>query len=79
MTSGGPRTPEDRLRLNVAAVLANHVEADDHLRIALMRFAQGARTHADGEIMREMAAAREAIAQAHTAVLQLHRNRRTDE
>lgn len=75
---GGPRTASDRQRIDVENVIAQLVTADDHLRVALMRLVQGARTAEDRAIINEALAAREAIASAHGQVVELHPNRRDE-
>lgn len=76
MGRGGPRTAKDAQRLDLEHVLALHVDADDHLRVALTRLVQGARTAEDRDIIDELLSAREAITLSHGRVVQLHPNRR---
>ena len=76
MPRGGPRTARDAQRIDVENVIAPLVAADDHLRVALLRLVQGARTTEDREIIDELLEARQAIARSHGHAVEIHLNRR---
>ena len=75
-TRGGARNEKDALRIELENIIACHKDADDHLRIALLRLAQWARTDEDREIIDEVLEARKAVGKAHKRTVSLHPNKR---
>ena len=75
-TRGGARNEKDALRIELENITACQKDADDHLRIALLRLVQWARTDEDREIIDEVLEARKAVGQAHKRTVSLHPNKR---
>jgi len=68
-------TERDRQRLIVEEVIALCVDADDHLRVALMRMVQRARTSEEASIIQELLEARQQVRAVQNEVLRLHPDR----
>ena len=75
-TRGGPTNEKDALRITVENIIACQNDADDHLRVALIKLAQWARTDEDKEIIDEVLDARTAVERARQKTVSLHRNKR---
>jgi len=73
---GGPRNDQDALRSELENIIACQKEADDHLRIALVRLAQWAKTQEDQDIIDEVLGARKAVERARRKAASLHPNKR---
>ena len=68
----GATTQKDKNRLSLEDVIGALVIADEHLRRALMRMGQWARTDYEADIMTEMVQARKQIRQARDNALEFH-------
>jgi len=73
---GGARNEKDALRVELENIIACQKDADNHLRVALLRLAQWARTDEDKEIIDEVLEARKAVEKARKRAVNLHPNKR---
>jgi len=75
-TRGGATNEKDVLRITVENIIACQNDADDHLRVALVKLAQWARTEEDKEIIDEVLDARTAVERGRKKAVSLHPNKR---
>lgn len=72
----GATNAADQFRLDLEDVIANLVNAEEHLRVALIRFVQWARTDYELGIIEETIRARQEIRRAQDKLLDSHPNKR---
>jgi len=68
----GATTSRDKARLSLEDVIGSLVVADEHLRVALLKMVQWARTDYEADIMAEMVQARKEIRKARNHALEYH-------
>ena len=70
--------PADQFRLELEEILTCVVVAEEHLRVALILFAQWARTDYELNIITEIIGARQAHNKARDLLLEFHENKRDE-
>jgi len=68
----------DKARLSLEDIIGPLVIADEHLRIALIKMSQWARTDYEADIMAEMVQARKQVRQARDNSLRDHPDKREE-